>query len=67
MFEETEFGEVDAQFIREAVRYALAGDLPMAAIMFDRALEGHDEARLAVEEEFRWANEQRARVQAVAA
>lgn len=52
---------VEAQPFREALRYALAGDLRMAAIMFDRALQGHGDAQRAVEEEFRWANAQRAR------
>lgn len=52
---------IEPQPFREALRYALAGDLRMAAIMFDRALQGHDDAQRAVEEEFRWANEQRAR------
>ncbi len=58
---------IEPQPFREALRYALAGDVRMAEIMFDRALQGHDDAQRAVAEEFRWANEQRARVQAVAA
>jgi hypothetical protein len=52
---------VDTQSIREGVRYALAGDWSMAAIMLHRGLDGHDDAQRAVEEELRWANEQRAR------
>lgn len=52
---------VDAQSIREGIRYALAGDWSMAAIMLDRGLDGHDDAQRAVEEEFRWVSEQRDR------
>lgn len=64
---EDDYLPVDTQSIREGIRYALAGDWSMAAIMLDRGLCGHDDAQRAVAEEFRWANEQRARVQAVAA
>lgn len=58
---------VDTQSVREGIRYALAGDWSMAAIMLHRGLDGHDDAQRAVEEEFRWASEQRARAQRVAA
>lgn len=58
---EDDYIPVDTQSIREGVRYALAGDWSMAAIMLNRGLDGHYDAQRAVEEEFRWANEQRAR------
>lgn len=58
---EDDYLPVDTQSIREGVRYALAGDWTMAAIMLNRGLDGHDDAQRAVEEEFRSANEQRNR------
>lgn len=50
---EPEMIEVKGRDLREALRSLLAGDYPMARIMLQRALEGHEDAQRIVEEELR--------------